>query len=166
MISSATALRENPAERLSNQAPPHPLEGTRETQPEAVVAAELPAGIEQLLALLRGDLQGIEFPGFGAAALEQATVSLDGHVHAVKLARAELARAEAELGAAREALLALAEQGLGYLRVYARGRSELIEKLSAITLEPVARMPTRRRKPRKPRGSSRPMQGPPQEASG
>jgi hypothetical protein len=163
MISRSAVSRQDFAEKPPNRPSP-PLQVAPQT--EGAVAAPFPPGVGQLVALLRSDLKGVEFPGFGAAALEQATARLDECARAVQAARAELARAEAELAAEREALTALADQGLAYLRVYARGRSELADKLSAIKLKSAAPAPTRQRRPRRPRESPHPTQGQPQQASG
>ena len=98
-----------------------------------------------LLELFQGPLREVRFPDADAERLDSA-------VDAVKTASAAVARAEAELVAAREMLAEKqrtaaqeTERALAYVRVYAADRPDIRDALEALTQRPTVR----RGRPRK-----------------
>jgi hypothetical protein len=99
----------------------------------------IPSPVQEVLALFDTELASLKFGD-----LEPAT--LVGAADEVRLVAASVARAQAELDAARavlaekvEALLQKAHRALAYARVYAEDQPELASRIEAIALPRVAR---------------------------
>jgi len=115
----------------------NPFEGEKET----TMSDPIPRPVQEVLELFDTELASLKFGD-----LEPAT--LVGAADEVRLMAASVARAQAELDAARaslsdklEALLQKAHRALAYARVYAEGQPELASRIEAIALPRVARRP-------------------------
>lgn len=92
------------------------------------------AGVEELLALYRGELAGVSFPGADLSVLEEAVERARSTGAALSAALAQVEQARQSLDQARTELLQKCQRALAYARVFAEDAPELAKRLDSFSL--------------------------------
>ena len=94
----------------------------------------VPARVKSLLALFDDELKGLKFPDVDREVLDVHVADVKARAAAVAKAEAALRDAQQALAAAHDELNAKAYRAQAYARVYAEGDDALVEKLDALAL--------------------------------
>ena len=92
------------------------------------------APIRQLLELFSDALSEVRFPDLDAEILGAAVTDVEEGAEDVTRLEAELSAAKAALEERHDALLAKAQRGLAYARIFADGQADLLSQVEAVTL--------------------------------
>jgi hypothetical protein len=100
----------------------------------------IPAPVHELLTLFTAELGDVRFPDVDASVLATAAASVHAAAEVVARAEADLAAARAALASSQDELLGCAQRAHAYAQVFAAESPELVARLAAIAL-PKARRP-------------------------
>ena len=90
--------------------------------------------IRALLEIYLKELAEVRFGEVDGKALQLAAEHVERRVQLVRTAEQSLATARADLDSAEKALLSTAQQAMGYARIFAQDRPDLLANLEAISL--------------------------------
>lgn len=120
----------------------------------------IPGAVRQLVGLFEEDLADVEFPGVGLQSLEHAMAKVQTHAEQLQALEVQVSAARQALDERRRELTKHAEQAVAYVRVFASGRPELLQKLASIELGKATNAAPPKRGRGRPRGRT------PSEAAG
>jgi hypothetical protein len=95
--------------------------------------------VQAVVTLFEGPLAGVRFADVDAAGLSKLAAEVSRAASELEQQEVALATLRQELAQWQEALLALAQQGLAYARIYAEGDDALLAELNAIALPRAAK---------------------------